>query len=79
MTINPSDIHYSYDTRGYMMYYKGKPIGGAGLGKGVSGCRANLKLFKEQAEIEKRRILKGFISEYMLKEIRKIDEEESNV
>ena len=77
MIINPSDIHYSYDTRGYMMYYKGKPIGGAGLGKGVSGCRANLKLFKEQAEIEKRRIVNGIISEYMLKEIKKIDEEES--
>lgn len=79
MTINPSDIHYSYNTRGYMMYYKDKPIGGAGLGNGVRGCRANLKLFKEQAEVEKRRILNGFISEYMLKEIQKIDEEESNV
>lgn len=77
MKINPSDIHYSYDTRGYMMYYKGKPIGGAGLGKGVSGCRANLKLFKEQAELEKRRIVNGLISKYMLEAIQKIDEEET--
>lgn len=76
MKINPNDIHYSYDTRGYMMYYKGKPIGGAGLAKGVSGCRANLKIFKEQAEIEKRRIINGLISAYTLMEIRKIDEEE---
>lgn len=75
MNINPNDIHYSYDTRGYMLYYKDKPIGGAGLGKGVSGCRANLKLFKEQAEIEKRRIVNGIISEYMLKKIQKINEE----
>ena len=77
MKINPNDIHYSYDTRGYMMYYKGKPIGGAGLAKGVSGCRANLKLFKEQADLEKRRIVNGFISKYMLEAIQKIDEEET--
>lgn len=77
MNINPKDIHYSYDTRGYMMYYKDKPIGGAGLGKGVKGCRANLKLFREQAEIEKRRILNGVISNYMLEQIQKINEEES--
>lgn len=77
MKINPSDIHYSYDTRGYMMYYKDKPIGGAGLAKGVSGCRANLKLFKEQAELEKRRILNGIISKYMLEEIQKNDNEET--
>ena len=32
---------------------------------------------KEQAEIEKRRIVNGIISEYMLKEIKMIDEEES--
>ena len=77
MKINPNDIHYSYDTRGYMMYYKDKPIGGAGLAKGVSGCRANLKLFKQQAEVEKRRIVNGIISEYMLKQIQKIDKEEN--
>lgn len=76
MNINPNDIYYSYDTRGYMMYYKDKPIGGAGIGKEAKGCRANLKLFKEQAEIEKRRILSGLISKYMLEQIQKIDKEE---
>lgn len=76
MQINPTDIHYSYDSRGYMMYYKGKPIGGAGISKTAKGCRANVKFFKEQAEIEKSRVLKGFISSYMLENIKKIDEEE---
>ena len=76
MNIHPNDIHYSYNTRGYMMYYKDKPIGGAGISKEAKGCRANLKLFREQAEIEKRRIVNGIINRYMLKEIQKIDEEE---
>lgn len=31
--INANDISYSYNTKGYMFYYKGKPIGGAGMGK----------------------------------------------
>lgn len=76
MTINPSDISYAYSTKGYMMYYKGKPIGGAGIDKSAKGNRGNLKLFKQQAELEKQRILNGIISKYMLKEIQKIDEEE---
>lgn len=77
MQINPTDIHYSYDSRGYMMYYKDKPIGGAGINKKAKGCLANVKLFKEQAELEKNRILNGFINSYMLENIRKIDEEEA--
>lgn len=76
MHINPKDIHYSYDSRGYMMYYKDKPIGGAGISKTAKGCRANVKMFKEQAEYEKNRIIRGVISSYMLENIRKIDEEE---
>lgn len=76
MNINPKDIHYEYDSRGYMMYYKGKPIGGAGISKTAKGCRANVKLFKEQAELEKYRILRGYISTYMFENIVKIDEEE---
>lgn len=74
MFINPNDIHYSYDTRGYMMYYKDKPIGGAGISKNAKGCRANLKLFKEQADCEKRRIISGVATRYN-KEIQKIEEE----
>ena len=78
MNINPKDIHYSYDTRGYMMYYKDKPIGGAGISKEAKGCRANLKLFKEQAEIEKRRIVSGFEHRYD-KVIQEIEEEQKSV
>ena len=74
MFINPNDIHYSYNTRGYMMYYKDKPIGGAGISKDAKGCRANLKLFREQAELEKRRIVSGFEHRYD-KAIQKIEEE----
>lgn len=71
--MNESDISYSYDTRGYMMYYKGQPIGGAGILKSAKGCRSNLKLFREQAAAEKRNLLAGRGSPLMMKYIREID------
>lgn len=69
-----SDISYSYNTRGYMMYYKGEPIGGAGIDKSAKGCRSNLKLFKEGAEVTKRWLLKGIGDKFMLDAIKAIDE-----
>lgn len=75
--INPNDIHYAYDTHGYMLYYKDKPIGGAGIDKSAKGCSANLKLFREQAEIDKQRILNGIDHRYLV-EIERIDKEETN-
>lgn len=75
--ITETDITYSYDTRGYMMYYKGEPIGGAGILKSAKGCRANLKLFREQAAATKRELLSGRGSKYMLDEIAKIDKKET--
>lgn len=60
MDIKAKDIHYEYTTKGYMLYYKDEPIGGAGIDKYAKGCRANLKLFKQQAELDKRRILSGY-------------------
>ena len=58
-----------------MLYYKGKPIYGAGILKSAKCCRSNLKLFKQEAELEKRKICSGFISEYMRMQIEKIDNE----
>lgn len=74
------DIHYSYDTRGYMMYYKGQPIGGAGIDKYAKGSRGNLRLFRESAEVTKRELVRGGGSQYMKDCILKIDqaEEERN-
>lgn len=60
MDINANDIHYECDTKGYMLYYKDEPIGGAGIDKYTKGCRSNLKLFKEAAAYDKRRILSGY-------------------
>lgn len=73
--LNAEDIHYEYNTRGYMMYYKGKPIGGAGISREAKGCRSNLKLFRDYAESTKRAMLSGHIDEYMKKQIEKIDRE----
>lgn len=69
-----TDISYSYNTRGYMMYYKGKPIGGAGISKTAKGCRSNLKLFKDAAEATKRQLLRGTGDSYMKAQIKAIDE-----
>lgn len=76
-TVNESDIHYEYNTRGYMMYYKGKPIGGAGIDRSAKGCRSNLKLFRDYAESTKRQILAGHIDAHMREAMEKIDEEAS--
>lgn len=78
MKVAESDIHYEYNTRGYMMLYKGKPIGGAGIGAEAKGCRANLSLFQRCAESTKRNILAGYIDGYMRDAMRKIDEEAEN-
>ena len=75
--IRAEDIRYTYDTRGYMMYYKGKPIGGAGIDRSAKGCRSNLKLFRELAEVTKRNILAGY-EQRMQDEIRKIQQEEKD-
>lgn len=60
MDINANDIHYEYNTRGYMLYYKDELIGGATIDKYAKGCRSNLKLFREIAKLDKRRILSGY-------------------
>lgn len=73
--INEKDITYSYDTKGYMLYYKDKPIGGAGIDKYAKGCRSNLKFFREQAAHDKRAILNGYGEKRYLECIAKIEEE----
>ena len=73
--MKPEDIGYRYDTKGYMMYYKGKPIGGAGIGKFAKGCRSNLKLFRECAERDRQGLLAGCGSKMYLDNIKKIDDE----
>lgn len=55
----PAELRYSYNTKGYMLSYMGKPIGGAGIDKYAKGSRANLKLFRECAEHDKQRIIRG--------------------
>lgn len=67
--LKPEDVHYEYNTRGYMMYFKDKPIGGAGIAKSAKGCRSNIKLFKGEAEYDKKALCEGFVSLLYLKTI----------
>lgn len=76
MNINPQDLYYTYDTKGYMLYYKDQPIGGAGIDKHAKGCRANLKLFSELGAHEKRCILNGYGRTDLVKNIQAIIDKE---
>lgn len=76
MNIDPKDLHYEYNSRGYMLYYKDCPIGGAGISKSARSCKGNLKLFEQAAKAEKQAILHGRGQKYMLDEIEKITKTE---
>lgn len=68
------DITYTYNNRGYMMYYKGQPIGGAGIDKRAArSCRRNIPLFQKSAEATKRQLVAGCGDSYMMNLIRAID------
>lgn len=75
--INPNDIHYEYNVQGYMVYYKDKPIYGAGIDKIDKRRRSNLKLFREEAELVKRQIVNGFMGQDTKDRIKIIDLEET--
>ena len=70
------DISYYYNSRGYMMTYKGQPIGGAGIDRTARGCSSNLKLFKRAAESTKSELVRGGGGEYMKACILAIDQAE---
>ena len=76
MNINPQDLYYTYDTKGYMLYYKEQPIGGAGIDKHAKGCRSNLKLFRDLGAYEKRCILNGHGRGDLIKNIQEIMDKE---
>lgn len=71
--IDVNDIHYEYNTRGYMLYYKDLPIGGAGVDRHAKVSRSNLKLFRDCADRTKRQICAGYIDNYMWDQICKIN------
>lgn len=73
--MNKSELTYSYGTRGYTVFYKGKPIYGVGIHSSANGCKANLRLFKQQAEMEINKILNNCINPFMQQLILKIDME----
>lgn len=71
--INPNAITYTCTRNGYMLYYKDRPIGGAGTDTEKKPHWSNMKLNKEQAELEKQRLLNGIGRKDMLDAIQEID------
>ncbi len=71
--INPNALTYTYSSKGYMLYYKDIPIGGAGTDTEKKPHRSNVRLYKELAEIDKQRLLNGIGSKLMYDAIREID------
>jgi hypothetical protein len=78
--MDAKDLSCECNSRGYMIRYKGKNIGGAGI-KGQMINTKSFRLrredhFKEQAKIAMRDILNGRIPKSMQEVIEKIDAEE---
>jgi len=78
MNFDPNELHYEYNTKGYMLFYKGKAIGGAGIDRHAKGCRSNLTLFRDMAEQDKNAILAGRGQNRYLYEMSKIDEQKTD-
>jgi len=73
-----SDFNYTYNARGYIILYKGKPIGGAGILPSARGPRGRavqkqLDDYQRQAEARIRNLLTGNTGRLMGEAIRKID------
>ena len=62
MKIKKQDLTFTYSASGYMLFFKGNPIGGAAMsGKFKNGQhrRANALLFHENAISEMKNLLSG--------------------
>lgn len=57
--LDRSDVSFLYDHSGYMLYYKGYPIGGAGTERPARRTQGNLNFQKEQAELSIRELVEG--------------------
>ena len=55
-------LTYTYDQKGYAIYYKGKPILAVRIAQNANGCANNELLFKKQAEREIEKILNNNIN-----------------
>jgi len=70
-------LSFNHDAYGYMLTYKGKPIGGARSlpGRGYSGTavRSNEDYYKARAQLALNQISAGNIDPLMLKAIERID------
>jgi hypothetical protein len=74
------DFDFTYSHKGYMLTYKGKPIGGAGTlptgkPKHWKHQRADLKMYREDANREIQDLLQGRGQARFLKVIKEIDQE----
>jgi len=79
-TINPEDITYDSDSTGYMMYYKGKPIGGAGSlpsdkKKHWRNVSKDVSMYGGMAETMRQNILNDNMGRGMREAIEEIDAE----
>jgi hypothetical protein len=79
MGLNKEDFTYTSDVNSYMIYYRGKPIGGAGVllprAKPLhwEHTRANITFFRDQAELSISNILSGNMSHYAQKTIEEVN------
>ena len=78
MKYKRDDFSYTYNSRGYMVQYKGKNIGGAGISKNAKspvGQAATIQkmIYKVCAEAAINAVIKGCGSKHMLDSIHEIE------
>lgn len=72
-----NDFSFTYNARGYMIIYKGKNIGGAGIvgqykGRGRAVAK-QMEAYREQAERTVSQLCNGIGSKFMIDNIKKIN------
>lgn len=75
--IKDKDLTFTYDAYGYMLYYKGKPIGGAQCKpdrpKVGMAVVSNREYYRGQAQLTMNQISQGRVPHYMAEAIKTIE------
>lgn len=82
MALNASDFTSTADPYGYKLFYKGRPIGGAGVLNRNTKTRvtasSDRSLFKRSAGLAIASLVDGRGPQYMIDEIKMINQSELN-
>ena len=67
------DLSFTFDACGYMLYYKDKPIGGAGTKERGRKLASNIEFYRGQAQLTMNMISQGRGPHHIMEAIKTID------